>query len=138
MTIRVNGAGTITFDLEPEALSSTRNWLRERLIEHFQSYIDDQLERAGGLEQFREEMLRQARNEIETRQFAARVAQHVNHGYLVQELRTTLVNDLLNDERFRTRMMRVISEATVGLADETTERVIARMEERSGSTTADA
>lgn len=57
-----------------------------------------------------------------------RIAQTINYGSIVEAIKGEVVNILLANDRFNTLLSRGINNATVGVVDETVERVAARLE----------
>ncbi len=56
------------------------------------------------------------------------VSRNINYNYIVENIKNQVVNILLDNERFNTLLNRSINNATVGVVDETVERVTARLE----------
>lgn len=129
-TVRLTSNEAISFDVSAELIGSTRNALRAEVIDHFKEYIDHMLSNDERVRGFMDAFAEQMQDEWGSLRFAENVAQRVNYPYLVDALRNEFVRQLLDDERFRSRMMRAISDATIGVTDEVVERVVATLDGR--------
>lgn len=138
MTIRLTSNEPISFDITGEVLATTRTMLRNDLIDYFRAHIAQQLSSTAVVGQLIEELRDNIAREWATNEMASHVAQHVNYGYLVDNMRREFISHLMNDERVRSRIMRAVSDATVGVTNEVVERVLATLDEKTNPQTADA
>ena len=65
-------------------------------------------------------------------QMLANIANNINYEYVIDRIKSVLATMLVADERFNTLVTRGINNATVGVIDETVERVTARLENHVG------
>lgn len=63
------------------------------------------------------------------------VAQHINYGRVIDLCKSELIANLLVDSRFTTLVNRGITNSTIGVINETVERVSVRMLEEAGRET---
>lgn len=65
-------------------------------------------------------------------QMLANIANNINYEYIIDRVKSVLATMLVADERFNTLITRGINNATIGVIDETVERVTARLENHVG------
>jgi hypothetical protein len=58
---------------------------------------------------------------------------NLDYSRVVDYARGGIISSLLNDERFSSRLMRLVGDATVGVTNETVERVTAIIESKSNN-----
>jgi len=79
-----------------------------------------------------EKIIQQITSRIDYEAINYQAANMMNYSRIIDIAKTELVAHLLSDDRFKTLVQRGLNTATVGLINETVERVATRMEERNG------
>lgn len=131
MTVRITSNEPISFDISAELVGSIRSQLRADVVTQLTAYVDQIMGNDARIQAMMESIVEALRDEWTTTQFASMVADRMNYGYMVDAVRNEFIRHLLDDERFRSRMMRAISDATIGVTDEVVERVVATLDARS-------
>lgn len=112
--MRVISRGPIMFDVDAETNSTMailmREMLDEMLTPHLQSLLVDRI-----AERIMEEYTADSLSE--------HMSRRVSTMDIADYVRRDVVSHLINDERFNSRMMRHIGDATVGVTNEAVERV---------------
>lgn len=130
MTVRLTSNEPISFDISTELVGSIRSQLRADVVTQLTAYVDQIMGNDARVQAMMESLVEALRDEWTTTQFASMVADRMNYGYMVDAVRNEFIRHLLDDERFRSRMMRAISDATIGVTDEVVERVVATLDAR--------
>lgn len=130
MTVRITSNEPISFDISAELVGSIRTQLRADVVTQLTAYVDQIMGNDARVQAMMESLVEALRDEWTTTQFASMVADRMNYGYMVDAVRNEFIRHLLDDERFRSRMMRAISDATIGVTDEVVERVVATLDAR--------
>lgn len=130
MTVRITSNEPISFDISAELVGSIRSQLRADVVTQLTAYVDQIMGNDARVQAMMESLVEALRDEWTTTQFASMVADRMNYGYMVDAVRNEFIRHLLDDERFRSRMMRAISDATIGVTDEVVERVVATLDAR--------
>lgn len=130
MTVRITSNEPISFDISTELVGSIRSQLRADVVTQLTAYVDQIMGNDARIQAMMESIVEALRDEWTTTQFASMVADRMNYGYMVDAVRNEFIRHLLDDERFRSRMMRAISDATIGVTDEVVERVVATLDAR--------
>jgi len=130
MTVRITSNAPISFDISAELVGSIRSQLRADVVTQLTAYVDQIMGNDARVQAMLESLVDALRDEWTTTQFASMVADRMNYGLMVDAVRNEFIRHLLDDERFRSRMMRAISDATIGVTDEVVERVVATLDAR--------
>lgn len=130
MTVRITSNAPISFDISAELVGSIRSQLRADVVTQLTAYVDQIMGNDARVQAMLESLVEALRDEWTTTQFASMVADRMNYSLMVDAVRNEFIRHLLDDERFRSRMMRAISDATIGVTDEVVERVVATLDAR--------
>lgn len=122
--MRLTTRGTTTFELDPDSYSKMMMEVRQLVTELLTSHTSTEL-----LAQVTHQVL----DTIDSEYVAQYAGMNLDYSRVVEYARSGIVSNLLNDERFSSRLMRLVGDATVGVTNETVERVTAIIESKSNN-----
>jgi hypothetical protein len=122
MTIRIVSQEQIRFDVDVETYNRIIRDVTAKVTEACQDSITRMI--ATGLSN---DVMESFHENLDMSTIAQYVASSLNYGRIVDFGRTQLIDALLGDERFNTLLNRGITRSTMGVIDETVERVTAHV-----------
>ena len=130
MSIRIVSQEQIRFDIDVESYNRIVRDITSRVTESCQETISHII--AQGLST---EVLDSIHENIDMATLTNYVSQHINYSRVVDLCKAELISHLLADARFITLINRGITNSTIGVINETVERVSVRMLEEAGRET---
>lgn len=127
MSIRLVTNDVLRLDVDVETYNRIFRELYEKLHERYGELLSELIE-----SKLTEKIVEQIVSRVDYEAINYQAANMLNYSRIVDVAKTELVAHLLSDDRFKTLVQRGLNNATVGLINETVERVATRMEERSG------
>ena len=122
MSIRIVSQEQIRFDVDVETYNRIIRDVSIKAIEACQDSITMMI--ANGLSN---DVMETIHENLDMSTIAQYVASSINYGRIVDFGRAQLIDALLSDERFNTLLNRGITRSTMGVIDETVERVTAHV-----------
>ena len=122
MTIRIVSQEQIRFDVDVETYNRIVRDITQKAMASCEASISQII--AHGLTQ---DVMESIHENLDMSTIAQYVASSLNYGRIVDFGRTQLIDALLGDERFNTLLNRGITRSTMGVIDETVERVTAHV-----------
>ena len=122
--MRLTTRGTTTFELDPDSYSKMMVEVRELVTQLLTSQIASEL-----ISQIRSQIL----ETVDYDHITYYVSANLDYSRVIDYARNGVISNLLNDERFSSRLMRLVGDATVGVTNETVERVTAIIESKSNN-----
>ena len=122
MTIRIVSQEQIRFDVDVETYNRIIRDVTVKVTEACQDSITAMI--ATGLSN---NVMESIHENLDMSTIAQYVAQQINYTRVIENGRTQIIETLLSDERFNTLLTRGITRSTMGVIDETVERVSARL-----------
>ena len=127
MSIRLVTNDVLRLDVDVETYNRMFREIKDTLEAHYSTLIAEIIDSRMTAKVFEQIVSR-----IDFDAINYQAANMMNYSRIVDVAKTELVAHLLSDDRFKTLVQRGLNTATVGLIDETVERVATRMEECSG------
>ena len=127
MSIRLVSNDVLRLDVDVETYNRMFRELQSKLDERYSELISELIER-----KMTEKVYQSILSRVDYDVVHYQAANAIDYGRVVELAKTHLVNNLLEDDRFKTLVQRGLNTATVGLINETVERVTAQMEENNG------
>jgi len=122
--MRLTTRGTTTFELDPDSYSKMMVEVRELVTQLLTSQIASEL-----ISQIRSQIL----ETVDYDHITYYVSANLDYSRVIDYARSGIISNLLTDERFSSRLMRLVGDATVGVTNETVERVTAIIESKSNN-----
>lgn len=122
--MRLTTRGAITFELDPDSYSKMMVEVRQLVTELLTDQISSDLTAS---------ITRRVLDTINQEYIAQYAGMNLDYSRVVDYARGGIISSLLNDERFSSRLMRLVGDATVGVTNEAVERVSAIMESKSNN-----
>ena len=122
--MRLTTRTAVTFDLTPESYGAMMMEVRELVL----NTVTDQL-----TNDVVQRVMANIRATWSESDMLMNIASNLNYGNLAEYARRGVVQELLDNEKFNSRVMRHIGDATVGVATEAVERVTAIIEAKSNN-----
>lgn len=127
MPFRLVSTENISFDVDPETYARMLSAIKSGIA----SQVEDYLRYTTNM-RLQDNIAEQLINSFDNSEFydniTSRLSVSINYNYIVDSIKQQVVNLLLADDRFNTLLSRCINNATVGVVDETVERVTARLQ----------
>lgn len=130
MSVRIVSQEQIRFDIDIESYNRIVRDITSRVTESCQQTIS--LIIAQGLT---DQVLESIHENIDMSSLSNYVSQHLNYSRIIDLCKSELISHLLADTRFNTLVNRGITNSTIGVINETVERVSVRMLEEAGKET---
>jgi DNA-directed RNA polymerase delta subunit len=128
MSIRLVSNEQIRFDVDVESYNRMLRDVTSALSGSLQTQIQNMI--SNGIAH---DVAERIIENFDASNIEERLANNLNYSYIIENAKTTLIAHLLADSRFITLVNRGITSATVGVIDETVERVTTRLQETSSS-----
>lgn len=122
--MRLTSRGAVQFELDPDSYSTMMLEVRELVMTHMVGKLSEELLAS---------ITRRVLDTVDYQHLAQYTANNLDYSRVVEYARNGIIGSLLNDERFSSRLMRLVGDATVGVTNETVERVTAIMESKSNN-----
>jgi len=122
--MRLTTRGATTFELDPDSYSKMMVEVRQLVTELLTDQISSDLTAS---------ITRRVLDTINQEYIAQYAGMNLDYSRVVDYARGGIISSLLNDERFSSRLMRLVGDATVGVTNEAVERVSAIMESKSNN-----
>jgi len=122
--MRLTTRGAITFELDPDSYAKMMVEVRQLVTELLTDHISSDLTAS---------ITRRVLDTINQEYIAQYAGMNLDYSRVVDYARGGIISNLLNDERFSSRLMRLVGDATVGVTNEAVERVSAIMESKSNN-----
>lgn len=127
MSIRLVTEDVLRLDVDVETYNRMFREIQQKLDERYGELISELIE-----SKLTEKFFQQITSRIDYEAINYQAANMMNYGRVIDHAKTELVAHLLSDERFKTLVQRGLNIATVGLINETVERVSTLMQENNG------
>ena len=127
MSIRLVTEDVLRLDVDVETYNRIFREIQQKLDERYGELISELIE-----SKLTEKFIQQITSRIDYEAINYQAANMMNYGRVIDHAKTELVAHLLSDERFKTLVQRGLNIATVGLINETVERVSTLMQENNG------
>lgn len=127
MSIRLVTEDVLRLDVDIETYNRMFREIQQKLDERYGELISELIE-----SKLTEKFIQQITSRIDYEAINYQAANMMNYGRVIDHAKTELVAHLLSDERFKTLVQRGLNIATVGLINETVERVSTLMQENNG------
>jgi len=127
MSIRLVTNDVLRLDVDVETYNRMFREIKDTLEAHYSTLITEIID-----SRMTAKVVEQIVSRVDFDAINYQAANMLNYSRIVDVAKTELVAHLLSDDRFKTLVQRGLNNATVGLINETVERVATRMEERSG------
>lgn len=127
MSIRLVTEDVLRLDVDVETYNRMFREIQQKLDERYGELISELIE-----SKLTEKFIQQITSRIDYEAINYQAANMMNYGRVIDHAKTELVAHLLSDERFKTLVQRGLNMATVGLINETVERVSTLMQENNG------
>ena len=127
MSIRLVTNDVLRLDVDVETYNRMFREIKDTLETHYSTLITEIID-----SRMTAKVVEQIVSRVDFDAINYQAANMLNYSRIVDVAKTELVAHLLSDDRFKTLVQRGLNNATVGLINETVERVATRMEERSG------
>lgn len=127
MSIRLVTEDVLRLDVDIETYNRMFREIQQKLDERYGQLISELIE-----SKLTEKFIQQITSRIDYEAINYQAANMMNYGRVIDHAKTELVAHLLSDERFKTLVQRGLNIATVGLINETVERVSTLMQENNG------
>ncbi|NDG30042.1 hypothetical protein EB118_08175 [bacterium] len=127
MSIRLVTEDVLRLDVDVETYNRMFREIQQKLDERYGELISELIE-----SKLTEKFIQQITSRIDYEAINYQAANMMNYGRVIDHAKTELVAHLLSDERFKTLVQRGLNIATVGLINETVERVSTLMQENNG------
>ena len=127
MSIRLVTNDVLRLDVDVETYNRMFREIKDTLEAHYSTLIAEIID-----SRMTAKVVEQIMSRVDFDAINYQAANMLNYSRIVDVAKTELVAHLLSDDRFKTLVQRGLNTATVGLINETVERVATRMEERSG------
>jgi len=114
--MRLVTRGPISLEVDPDGYGAMMAELKEMVQYQITNSINELL---------REEILDKLRERYDMNDLASNVARYMDISNVADYVRRGVVGELIGDERFNTRIMRHIGDATIGVTNEAVERITA-------------
>jgi hypothetical protein len=122
--MRLTTRGATTFELDPDSYSKMMVEVRQLVTELLTDQISTDLTAS---------ITCRVLATINQEYIAQYAGMNLDYSRVVEYARGGIISNLLNDERFSSRLMRLVGDATVGVTNEAVERVSAIMESKSNN-----
>ena len=122
MSIRLVSSEQIRFDVDVETYNRIVRDITQKAMTSCETSISQII--AHGLTQ---DVMESICENLDMSTIAQYVAQQINYSRVIENGRAQIIEALLSDERFNTLLTRGITRSTMGVIDETVERVSARL-----------
>ena len=122
--MRLTTRGATTFELDPDSYSKMMVEVRQLVTELLTDQISTDLTAS---------ITCRVLDTINQEYIAQYAGMNLDYSRVVEYARGGIISNLLNDERFSSRLMRLVGDATVGVTNEAVERVSAIMESKSNN-----
>jgi len=130
MSIRIVSEEQIRFDIDIESYNRIVREVTSRITASCEQSLSQII--AQGLSQ---QVLDNIHENLDMSSICNYVAQHISYSRVVDLCKSELIANLLVDSRFTTLVNRGITNSTIGVINETVERVSVRMLEEAGRET---
>lgn len=127
MSIRLVTNDVLRLDVDVETYNRMFREIKDTLEAHYSTLITEIID-----SRMTAKVVEQIVSRVDFDAINYQAANMLNYSRIVDVAKTELVAHLLSDDRFKTLVQRGLNNATVGLINETVERVATRMEERNG------
>jgi hypothetical protein len=127
MSIRLVTNDVLRLDVDVETYNRMFREIKDTLEAHYSTLISEIID-----SRMTAKVVEQIVSRVDYDAINYQAANMMNYSRVIDVAKTELVAHLLSDDRFKTLVQRGLNTATVGLINETVERVATRMEERSG------
>jgi hypothetical protein len=127
MSIRLVTNDVLRLDVDVETYNRMFREIKDTLEAHYSTLIAEIID-----SRMTAKVVEQIVSRVDFDAINYQAANMLNYSRIIDVAKTELVGHLLADDRFKTLVQRGLNTATVGLINETVERVATRMEERSG------
>jgi hypothetical protein len=127
MSIRLVTNDVLRLDVDVETYNRMFREIKDTLEAHYSTLIAEIID-----SRMTAKVVEQIVSRVDFDAINYQAANMLNYSRIIDVAKTELVGHLLVDDRFKTLVQRGLNTATVGLINETVERVATRMEERSG------
>lgn len=127
MSIRLVTNDVLRLDVDVETYNRILRDVSINIHERYSDLISELIE-----SKLTETIIQQITSRIDYEAINYQAANMMNYGRVIDHAKTELVAHLLSDERFKTLVQRGLNIATIGLINETVERVSTLMQESSG------
>ena len=127
MSIRIVTNDVLRLDVDVETYNRMFRELQSKVDERYDELISELIER-----RMTEKMFQAILSNVDYSVIHYQAANAMDYGRVIELAKSHLVNNLLEDDRFKTLVQRGLNTATVGLINETVERVTAQIEENNG------
>jgi hypothetical protein len=127
MSIRLVTNDVLRLDVDIETYNRMFREIKDTLEAHYSTLIAEIID-----SRMTAKVVEQIVSRVDYEAINYQAANMMNYSRVIDVAKTELVAHLLSDDRFKTLVQRGLNTATVGLINETVERVATRMEERSG------
>jgi hypothetical protein len=127
MSIRLVTNDVLRLDVDVETYNRMFREIKDTLEAHYSTLIAEIID-----SRMTAKVVEQIVSRVDFDAINYQAANMMNYSRIIDVAKTELVAHLLADDRFKTLVQRGLNTATVGLINETVERVATRMEERSG------
>lgn len=114
--MRLVTRGPISLEVDPDGYGAMMAELKEMVQYQITSAIQETLNEA---------ILDRVRERIDMNDLAQNVSRYMDISNVADYVRRGVVGELIGDERFNTRIMRHIGDATIGVTNEAVERITA-------------
>ena len=122
MSIRLVSAEQVRFDVDVESYNRILRQLTADFTESMRSHIQNMLS-----DEISDRLIQVIIDRLDYSSINYQVAQNIDYGRVVEYSKTAVAQLMTADARFNTLVTRGINAATVGIIDETVERVTARL-----------
>ena len=122
--MRLTTRGAVTFELDPDSYAKMMVEVRQLVTELLTDHISSDLTAS---------ITCRVLDTINQEYIAQYAGMNLDYSRVVEYARGGIISNLLNDERFSSRLMRLVGDATVGVTKEAVERVSAIMESKSNN-----
>ena len=122
--MRLTTRGATTFELDPDSYSKMMVEVRQLVTELLTDQISVDMVAA---------VTRKVLDTVNYEHIAQYAGMNLDYSRVVDYAKSGIISCLLNDERFSSRLMRLVGDATVGVTNETVERVTAIIESKSNN-----
>ncbi len=122
--MKLTSRGAVQFELDPDSYAKMMLEVRELVMTHMVGKLSEELLAS---------ITRRVLDTVDYQHLAQYTANNLDYSRVVEYARNGIIGSLLNDERFSSRLRRVVGDATVGVTNETVERVTAIIESNSNN-----
>lgn len=127
MPFRLVSTGEVSFDVNPETYTRMLLAIKSDIASQVEEYLQ-YTTRTRLHDSIAEQLIGNFDNSEFYSNIIAQLSSNLNYNYIVDSIKQQVVGLLLGDDRFNTLLSRCINNATVGVVDETVERVTARLQ----------